>query len=66
MNMAHGDSHKDASNGKNTNWNKESKRSGFEAMKKAEEKNKKNGDDKYGAWGPIFKNKEHFASLHNN
>lgn len=75
MNMAQGDSHKYPSNGNNntnSNWNsnQQSKKTGFEAIQKEErEKNKKNnGNDnnRYGAWGPIFKNKEHFSSMHNH
>ncbi|KRT79458.1 hypothetical protein AMK59_7200 [Oryctes borbonicus] len=49
------------------NWDKSSKISGYEAIQKVE-KEKKESEEKekssYGAWGPTFKNKDHFVSLH--
>jgi hypothetical protein len=40
-------------------------------QKKAQENQKKDGYKKqqeqkpqYGAWGPVFKNKQHFANMH--
>ncbi|XP_023311951.1 uncharacterized protein LOC111692269 [Anoplophora glabripennis] len=58
-----------------SNWDVPSKKDGFEETKKKEwgrketEKKGKAGDERrkensYGAWGAIFKNKDHFSSLH--
>lgn len=49
------------------NWDKSSKISGYEAIQKAEKDKKANEKKEYdpsGAWGPTFKNKNHFSSLH--
>lgn len=49
----------------------DSKLAGFTAMHKREEERKladksvaNKTDSKYGAWGPVFKNKEHFVNMH--
>lgn len=49
----------------------DSKRAGFAAMHKKEEERKladnksvANKDSKYGSWGPVFKNKDHFVNMH--
>lgn len=72
--MAQGDSHKytsNTNNNKNGDDNKKhAKNMDFVTLKKnVDEKNKKNDSNdnkRYGAWGPTFKNKEHFSSMHNN
>ncbi|RZC40299.1 hypothetical protein BDFB_001901 [Asbolus verrucosus] len=49
-----------------TNWS-QSKKTTFENVQKKDEAKKeseKSKDNRYGAWGPVFKNKEHFGSLH--
>ncbi|CAH1374057.1 unnamed protein product [Tenebrio molitor] len=47
-----------------TNWG-QSKKASFENVhKKDEGKKEEKKEDKYGAWGSTFKNKDHFASLH--
>lgn len=49
------------------------RKAGFEAIqKKAQENQKKDGFKKqqqeqksqHGAWGPVFKNKQHFVNMH--
>ncbi|GLV41760.1 hypothetical protein CBL_12049 [Carabus blaptoides fortunei] len=50
-------------------WDNASRKSGFQALQKKEQEKKEaqvkqQQTNKYGAWGPTFKNKEHFASLH--
>lgn len=46
----------------------ESKRAGFVSMHKKEEERKlsvtQKTDNKYGSWGPVFKNKENFVNMH--
>uniref|UniRef100_A0A224Y6X5 Uncharacterized protein n=1 Tax=Panstrongylus lignarius TaxID=156445 RepID=A0A224Y6X5_9HEMI len=46
----------------------EARKAGFEALNKYDNSKKTDGRNeektKYGAWGPIFKNPQHFASLH--
>lgn len=53
----------------------QSKRAGFESMQKREQERKNTQQqqktsaaeqekNKYGAWGPVLKNREHFNSLH--
>lgn len=47
----------------------ESKAAGFNAMQKKDEEKRKIEekvpiDKKYGSWGPVFKNNEHFLNMH--
>lgn len=47
----------------------ESKTAGFNAMQKKDEEQRQveknlQVDKKYGSWGPVFKNNEHFLNMH--
>lgn len=47
----------------------ESKAAGFNAMQKKDEEKRQSiqkvqVDKKYGSWGPVFKNNEHFLNMH--
>uniref|UniRef100_A0A0P4W0T9 Uncharacterized protein n=1 Tax=Rhodnius neglectus TaxID=72488 RepID=A0A0P4W0T9_9HEMI len=48
----------------------EARKAGFEALNKYNNSkqtttSKTEEKSKYGAWGPVYKNQQHFASLHN-
>ncbi|EEZ98648.1 hypothetical protein TcasGA2_TC001176 [Tribolium castaneum] len=46
-------------------WGQSSKKSSFESFSKKDNGHKTDKkDNQYGAWGSVFKNKDHFASLH--
>ncbi|KAK9509541.1 hypothetical protein O3M35_006838 [Rhynocoris fuscipes] len=50
-----------------SSWTPETRKTGFEALKKYDRMktgSQQQSKDRYGAWGPIFKNKDHFLNLH--